>query len=115
MLSSSQHLSLVQGKYAEAEPLYKRAVTIETETYGRDHPEVASYFGHLGDVLKAQVRTIRLQQRLGCPNGSNITVIIVKNSRLMFAEVKQSPKQVRYGRCRARSARALPNPSARER
>jgi hypothetical protein len=31
-----------QGKYADAEPLYQRALAIREETLGPDHPEVAT-------------------------------------------------------------------------
>ena len=31
-----------QGRYAEAEPLYKRALAIQEKALGPDHPDVAT-------------------------------------------------------------------------
>ncbi|CAN0277262.1 unnamed protein product, partial [Ascophyllum nodosum] len=36
-----------QGKYDEAEPLYKRALTIREEVLGPRHPKVASILKNL--------------------------------------------------------------------
>ena len=45
----------VQGKYADAEVLYKRAVKIWTHICGPDHPRVATALNNRAAVLKAQV------------------------------------------------------------
>ena len=44
-----------QGKYDDAEPLYKRALTIREEVLGPDHPEVASSLNNLATLLASQV------------------------------------------------------------
>ena len=44
-----------QGKYDDAEPLYKRALAIVEETSGRRHPHVASSLNNLADLLASQV------------------------------------------------------------
>ena len=44
----------VQGRYGEAEQLYKRALTIREKMLGRDHTEVADALNGLALVNKAQ-------------------------------------------------------------
>ena len=44
-----------QGKYDDAEPLYKRALTIREETLGPRHPYVAQGLNNLAGLLKPQV------------------------------------------------------------
>ena len=44
-----------QGKYGDAEPLYKRALTIREEVLGPRHPDVASSLNNLASLLKSQV------------------------------------------------------------
>ena len=44
-----------QGKYDDAEPLYKRALTIKEEVLGPRHPDVASRLNNLASLLKSQV------------------------------------------------------------
>ena len=41
-----------QGKYAEAEPLYRRAIEIGEKTLGKDHPDVARLYNNLASLLK---------------------------------------------------------------
>ena len=43
-----------QGKYAEAEPLYKRALAIVEKAFGQEHPNVATSLNNLGGVYVAQ-------------------------------------------------------------
>ncbi|CAN0388434.1 unnamed protein product, partial [Ascophyllum nodosum] len=43
-----------QGKYDDAEPLYKRALTIKEEVLGPRHPDVASRLNNLASLLKSQ-------------------------------------------------------------
>lgn len=47
----------VQGKYAEAEPLYRRALAIQEKTLGPEHPKVAASLNNLAGVLRSQVTT----------------------------------------------------------
>ena len=44
-----------QGKYGDAEPLYKRALTIREEVLGPRHPDVASILNNLAWLLKSQI------------------------------------------------------------
>ena len=43
-----------QGKYAEAEPLYRRAIEIDEKTLGKDHPDVARDYNNLARLLQDQ-------------------------------------------------------------
>ena len=45
-----------QGKYSEAEPLFKRALAIDEKTLGPDHPSVAKVLGNLAVLYQAQGR-----------------------------------------------------------
>ena len=44
-----------QGKYDDAEPLYKRALAILEETLGPRHPDVAISLNNLASLLHSQV------------------------------------------------------------
>src|SRR3990172_10615101 len=43
-----------QGKYSEAEPLYRRALAILEETLGATHPSVGQGLNNLAEMLRAQ-------------------------------------------------------------
>ena len=45
-----------QGQYAQAEPLYKRALAIREKALGPDHPDVAQSLNNLADLYSAQGR-----------------------------------------------------------
>src|SRR6267154_177379 len=45
-----------QERYAEAEPLFKRALAIHEKAAGRQHPAVATLLNNLGQVDKVQCR-----------------------------------------------------------
>ena len=47
---------LTQGRYAEAEPLYKRALAIDEKALGPDHPSVATVLANLGSLNESQGR-----------------------------------------------------------
>jgi tetratricopeptide (TPR) repeat protein len=38
----------IQGKYDEAEPIYKQALAIFEATFGPDHPDVAVFYNNVG-------------------------------------------------------------------
>jgi len=46
---------MFQGKYDEAEPLYREALAIDKKIYGDEHPEVATDLNNLALLLKSQV------------------------------------------------------------
>ncbi len=45
-----------QGRYADAEPLYKRSLAIREKALGPDHPDVASSLNNLGSLYENQGR-----------------------------------------------------------
>ena len=45
-----------QGRYAEAEPLYKRALAIDEKALGPDHPDVAQSLNNLAALYDDQGR-----------------------------------------------------------
>ena len=48
------HALLDQGKYAEAEPLYRRAIAIGEKTLGAGHPDVAKWYNNLAALYEIQ-------------------------------------------------------------
>ena len=46
---------MLQGKYDEAEPLYRESLAIDKKIYGDEHPDVATDLNNLAGLLKAQV------------------------------------------------------------
>lgn len=45
-----------QGKYDQAEPLFRRAQEIEEKSLGRDYPNIAMYLNNRALLLQKQVR-----------------------------------------------------------
>ena len=59
-------LHRAQGKYAEAEPLYRRALAIDEKALGPEHPEVAKTLDNHAELLRKTNRTaeaIKLEAR----------------------------------------------------
>ena len=46
---------MLQGKYDEAEPLYRESLAIDKKIYGDEHPEVATDLNNLASLLESQV------------------------------------------------------------
>lgn len=57
--------TFIQGKYAEAEPLYVRATEILEKALGPEHPNVATPLNNRAWLLRAQVRAVRIFQECG--------------------------------------------------
>ena len=55
-LNSLGNVYTWQGRYPEAEPLFKRALGIREKSLGRDHPDVATSLNDLGDLYTNQSR-----------------------------------------------------------
>ena len=53
-LNNLGELYRVQGRYAEAEPLYKRALAIVEKALGPEHPHVATGLYELATLYRAQ-------------------------------------------------------------
>ena len=56
-LNNLASLYYAQGKYAEAEPLYKRALPIDEKALGPDHPHVATSLENYAALLRKTGRT----------------------------------------------------------
>ena len=56
-----------QGKYEEAEPLYKRSLAIREKVFGEDHPSVATTLNNLGSLLRGKfaLRVSRVVEVMG--------------------------------------------------
>jgi tetratricopeptide (TPR) repeat protein len=55
-LNDQAELFKEAGRYADAEPLYKRALAIWEKALGPDHPDVAQSLNNLADLYSAQGR-----------------------------------------------------------
>ena len=53
-LNNLAGLYQAQGKYAEAEPLYQRALAIREKALGPEHPDVANSLNNLAVLYRAQ-------------------------------------------------------------
>ena len=51
-LNNLAELYSEQGRYAEAEPLYKRSLAIDEKALGPDHPDVASSLNNLAELYR---------------------------------------------------------------
>lgn len=47
----------IQGKYAEAEPLYARCQAIDEKVHGPEHPSLATTLNNRAGLLYRQVRS----------------------------------------------------------
>lgn len=48
-------LLVAQGKFAEAEPIFKQSLAIREKVLGPEHPDVATTLNHLGHLLTMEV------------------------------------------------------------
>jgi tetratricopeptide (TPR) repeat protein len=55
-LNSLALLYVARGRYSEAEPLYRRALTIDETALGPEHPNMVSRFNNLADLYRVQGR-----------------------------------------------------------
>lgn len=46
---------VLQGRYSEAEPLYRRSLDIRERSLGPEHPDVAQSLNDQAELLRAQV------------------------------------------------------------
>ncbi len=59
MATSLNNLALLygsKGKYAEAEPLHKRALAIREKTLGPEHPDLGGSLNNLAELYRATGR-----------------------------------------------------------
>jgi tetratricopeptide (TPR) repeat protein len=56
-LNNLAKLYYAQGQYAQAEPLYRRALAIKEKALGPEHPNVATTLANYADLLRKLDRT----------------------------------------------------------
>jgi len=56
-----------QGKYDEAEPLYKQSLEIKKKVYGEDHPSIATGLNNLAGLLQKQVPILNSFRSITAP------------------------------------------------
>jgi hypothetical protein len=95
-----------RGQFPSAEPLYQRALVIDEQSFGPEHPDVARDLNNLALLLQATNRvgeaeplmrraleilvTFRRQTGYEHPN----TLVVVENYRGLLTEVGRSPEQI---------------------
>ena len=52
---------MAQGKYVEAEPLYKRSLAIKEKALGKDHPDVALSLNNLAVLYDSQGKYVEAE------------------------------------------------------
>jgi tetratricopeptide (TPR) repeat protein len=73
-LNNLAELYRVQGQYAAAEPLYKRALAIWEKALGPDHPQVATVLKNMARLYKEAGRVdeaIRWEKRANAIRSRN--------------------------------------------
>src|ERR1035441_4828427 len=61
LLTQAGHYLYERARYAEAEPLMRRAVAIDERLYGPDHPEVAADLSNLASLLYSTNRLVEAE------------------------------------------------------
>ena len=61
-LNNLAELYRTQGQYAQAEPLYKRALAIQEKALGANHPEVATSLNNLALLYRKTGREIEAKE-----------------------------------------------------
>ena len=94
-----------QGRYADAEPLYKRSLAIKEKALGPDHPDVAESLNNLAELLsipRSLCRRRAALQALAGDHEKKRSVPIIPMSRI----AEQSGGALRRSRslCRGRAA-----------
>jgi hypothetical protein len=56
LLNQAGYYAAERARFAEAEPLYRRALAIDEKSFGQDHPDVAIDLNNLATLLKATNR-----------------------------------------------------------
>lgn len=73
--------AIFQGKFKEAEPLYKHSLAVYERVCGPDHREVAAVLNNRAGLLERQVHSPETVLRCGC-------VLCDTEQRLLFSEIK---------------------------
>ena len=99
----------VQGKYAEADPLFVRAIEIGEKALGPDHPNVATMLSGRAGFLASQVRAARIFQEFGSwGSRSSMVVSVLGGGPLLAMQGKYAGEvEPLYQRSQATRAKML--------
>ena len=91
----SRGLYQAQGRYAEAEPLYKRALAIEEKALGPEHPDVATSLNNLAVLYQAQGRYAEAEPLSNAPSplARRRSALIIQIPRPYAANCKRCGSQ----------------------
>lgn len=56
--------SLLQGKFAKAEPLFRRSLAMQEKALGPEHPDVAASLNNCANALRGQVKTAFISRHI---------------------------------------------------
>ncbi|MBI4641535.1 MAG: tetratricopeptide repeat protein, partial [Candidatus Tectomicrobia bacterium] len=102
------HLTSQQGKYNEAEPLFKRVLAILEKTLGSDHPSVAQSLNNLGLLYYSQgkyteaeplyQRAVAIREKILGSNHPNLATSLNNLAGLYHAQGKHTEAESLYQR-----------------
>ncbi|CAB1118954.1 unnamed protein product [Ectocarpus sp. CCAP 1310/34] len=83
----------VQGKFHEAESLYKRSLSIDEKVYGPDHPEVAADLNNMAVLMESQARRWGSSDKfLGSTSGKCVEAVPLHRQSLGIREKTLGPE-----------------------
>lgn len=97
-LDQAAYYLMVQGQLDEAEPLYRRSLTIHQTAQGDDHPEfalslnsLARFLRHRGDFAAGEAlcrRALAIQERMLSSDHPDLTVSLNNLGKLLYKQGK---------------------------
>ncbi|SRR5712692_1303939 len=100
-----------QGRYAEAEPLLRRALKILENAFGPEHPQVAISANHLGHVLEAReqlgeaealyARSLAINEKVFAPDHPRIAYDLASLAGIHAANGERERAEALYRRALA--------------
>ena len=106
-----------QGRYADAEPLYKRAIALNEKALGPDHPDVASSLNNLAALYQAQgryaeaeplyERSLAIQEKALGPDHPDVARSLNNLAALYESQGRYADAEPRYERSLAIDEKAL--------
>jgi tetratricopeptide (TPR) repeat protein len=107
----------LQGRYAQAEPLYKRSLAIREKTLGLDHPVVATSLNSLAELYRAEgqyaqaeplyKRALAIREKSLAPNHLDVARVLNNLAELYRAQGQHAQAVPLYERALAIEEKAL--------
>ena len=118
-LNNLAELYQAQGRYADAEPLYKRSLAIREKALGPDHPDVATSLNNLAVLYQDQgryadaeplyKRSLAIQEKALGPDHPAVATSLNNLAALYQAKVATpTPSRCTSGRWRYERKRSVP-------